>query len=107
MQRHHLITTFWGRCATSAAIVFQASLLVTLIIGGGRFLSQVFIVPWFPFVWKFGQTGIWRPWPLALITLAILMLAARWKWTSLLATIWFLLNALFALLFLSAYDGKA
>jgi hypothetical protein len=107
MERRYFIATFWGRCMASCGVVFAASFVVTLIFGGGRFLADTITVPWFPVVLKLGQTGIWRPWPLALITLAVLVIAARWRWASLIATVWFLLNVLFALLFLSAYDGKS
>jgi hypothetical protein len=107
MKGRQLIATFWGRYIVSCGVVFTASLVVTLILGGVRFLPEVFTVPWFPFVWHFGQTGFWRPWPLALTTLAILAITARWKWTSFIATVWFLLIALFALLVLSSYDGHS
>ena len=107
MQRRYFISTFSARCIASCLIVFTPSFIITLLFNGGSLLGDTFTVPWFPFAWKFGPTGIWQPLPLALMTLAILVIAARWRWASLIATLWFLLNVLFTLLFMSVYDGKA
>jgi hypothetical protein len=112
MRPSYFIATYCGRLIASFAGVSVASLVIALILGGGRGLVELFALPWFYVGWKYdytaiGQFSVSHPWICALPTLAILALAARWKATTLIAMGWFLLNALFALWFFSVYDGKS
>ena len=87
-------------CALSALALFQTE------------PRHVFVAPWFftemMLYWNPPQPPFRiHPAVYAAATLAILVVAARRKWSSVLSTAWFGFNAISMVGFLSSYDGHS
>jgi hypothetical protein len=102
-ERSYLI-----RLGVSASVV-GALLALVLFYTEPRY---VLVAPWFfiemVLYWNPPQPSFRiHPAVYAALTLAILAMAARRKWSSVLATVWFSFNAIGMVRFLSSYDGHS
>ena len=106
------MTAYWKRLLISLGVV-SASLLPAMI---RDFQSAVVVGPWIAVLWNTDRFEAIRALPLApptgtvilpLLTLTVLALSSRWTVVAVLATLFFLVNALFLYLLMGADLGHA